>query len=98
MYDATLSYDALNTRWVHFSGVAFGVAPVEEWPALLSSLLEFKQRLAAHYHNVGLVHEFPFDPAMPQGMRVSPKPYVYEPEKQTWLWKEMQLMCDHGVL
>ena len=98
MYDATLPCDALNARWVRFSGVTFGVAPVEEWPALRRSLLEFEQRLAAHQHDVGLVQEFPFDPAVPRGTRVSPKPYVYEPEKRMWLRKEMQLMCDHGVL
>ena len=78
--------------------MTFGVTPVEEWPALRRSLLEFKQWLAAHQHNVGLVQEFPFNPVVPWGMRVSPKPYVYEPEKRMWLQKEMQLMCGHGIL
>ena len=98
MYDATLSCNALNAHWVHFLGMTFGVAPVEEWPVLQHSLLEFEQRLAAHKHDVGLVQEFPFDPAVPWGTRVSPKPSVYEPEKRMWLRKEMQLMCNHGVL
>ena len=48
MYDATLSCDALKAHWVHFSGVTLGVAPVEEWPVLQRSLLQFEQRLAAH--------------------------------------------------
>ena len=81
-----------------FSGVTFGVAPVEEWPALWRSLLEFEQRLAAHQHDVGLVQEFPFNPAVLRGTRVLPKAYVYELEKCMWLRKEMQLMCYHGVL
>ena len=55
MYDATLLCDVLNARWVRFSGMMFGVAPAEEWPVLRRSLLEFKQQLAAHQHNVGLV-------------------------------------------
>ena len=80
-----------------FSGMTFGVIPVEEWPALRPSLLESEQWLAAHHHDVGLVKGFPFDPAVPQGMQVSPKPYVHEPEKCMWLQKEMQLTCDHGV-
>ena len=98
MYDATLSCNALNAHWVHFLGTTFGVALVEEWPALQCSLLEFEQRLATYQHDVGLVREFPFDLAVPSSTRVSPQPYVYEPEKHMWLWKEMQLMCDHGVL
>ena len=57
-------------------GMTFGETPVEEWPALQCSPLEFKQQLAAHQHDVGLVREFPFNPAVPWGMRVLPKPYI----------------------
>ena len=85
MYDATLLCNAHNACWVHFSGMKFGVAPVEEWPALRCSLLEFEQRLAAHQHDLGLVKEFPFDVAVPHGTRVSLNPYLYEPEKCMWL-------------
>lgn len=96
--DPTLEQAALNERWVRFSGVSFGVAPAECWPELRRSLLEVEHCLAARQHDVGFVGQYPFDPAVPAGVRVMPRAFPHDPDKRAWLRREMQLMCDHGVL
>ena len=53
--DPTLEQAALNERWVRFSGVSFGVAPVGCWPELRRLLLEVEHCLAARQHDVGFV-------------------------------------------
>ena len=96
--DAALGQAVLNEQWVQFSGVSFGVAPADHWPELQHSLLEVEHCLAVRQHDVGYVGEYPFDPAVPTGVRVMPCAFPHDPDQWAWLHCEMQLMCDHGVL
>ena len=67
-------------RWVRFSEVSFGIAPVEELPGLRHDLLEFEPFLAVRQHDVGCVQGYDFDPEVPEGTKVMPAPYACTPD------------------
>ena len=77
--------DNLNEHWVRFSEVGFGIALVKCWPDLWRKLLEVEHGLAAHQHDVGYVGEYPFNPAIPKGVRVLLHPFPHDHDKHTWL-------------
>ena len=98
VFDEGLGQERLHERYVRFQGVSFGMAPPQTWPALRRSLFEFEGHLAVRQHDVGLVSQFPYDPRVPEGTRMIPQPYAYEPERRAWLRRELQLMCETEVL